>query len=277
MNRISNDVKQYIANRELWNCLLITRIVDFLEDKSYIYTTSNAWCSKVDINPDKENFTAYAYIDNTILLEPNDFYLEKFYEDHGLIIYDSEELHKIDAKSKLDAAIVELKVCPEIYETVKKLVKAIQVIHVEDPEYDSSYTHPDIPFSIFVSIGADTSKLSNLRVAESIIHETMHLQLTLIENISPLIKNGSMEMFYSPWREELRPIRGVLHGIYVFSAVKDFYEKILPYMSTSNVKDFVSYRIEEIELELSQIKDFKDHFELTELGTKFVQNLFEIL
>jgi len=271
-NIFLDNVKLYLKRGQLWDSELIKNIVDFFGNNTYSYTTSNAWFSQFGVNFKNEHFSPFANIDDTILLEPNIPSLNKFYDEHGLEIYGDDKLLELDVVRKLEAAIKEIKAFPEIYKTVKSLVKAIQVIHVEDPEYDSSYTHPNIPFSIFVSVGKDISAISNLRVAESIIHETMRLQLTLIENFCPLIKIGSIEQFYSPWRDELRPIRGVLHGAYVFSAVKDFYKRILPFLKLKTA-DFASYRVEQIENELSQIKNFKDNVDLTISGAKLVHYL----
>ncbi|GAA0886414.1 hypothetical protein GCM10009120_50130 [Sphingobacterium siyangense subsp. cladoniae] len=271
-NIFLDDVKRYIKRGQLWDSEFINKIVDFSGNNKYLYTTSNAWFSHCGVNLENKNFIPFATIDGNILLEPNIPSLNKFYDEHGLEIYRDEKLLELDVVRKLEAAIKEIKAFPEIYKTVKSLVRAIQVIHVEDPEYDSSYTHPNIPFSIFVSVGKDISAISNLRVAESIIHETMHLQLTLIENFCPFVKIGSMEEFYSPWRDELRPIRGVLHGVYVFSAIKDFYKRILPFLELKTA-DFASYRVEQIEDELSQINDFKKNSDLTEYGANLVISL----
>jgi hypothetical protein len=47
------------------------------------------------------------------------------------------------------------------------------------------YSSPAIPFSIFVSVPPADERNVVARLAEAIIHEAMHLQLTLIEAIVP--------------------------------------------------------------------------------------------
>jgi HEXXH motif-containing protein len=55
-------------------------------------------------------------------------------------------------------------------------------------------------------------------VAESLIHESMHLQLTLVDSIEPLAVDDRANG-YSPWKEELRPVTGLLQGLYVFAVI----------------------------------------------------------
>jgi HEXXH motif-containing protein len=58
------------------------------------------------------------------------------------------------------------------------------------------------------------------RLAESIIHEAMHLQLTLIESIVPLI-NSTTQTAFSPWKQSERPVQGLLHALYVFAVISE--------------------------------------------------------
>ena len=96
-------------------------------------------------------------------------------------------------------------------------------MHVLQPpgaEIDVSYSDPDVPFSVFVSIPGP-GRHTALRLAESLVHECMHLHLTLIEAVVPLVGDDCASTF-SPWLRRPRPLRGVLHGLYVFSVVDEF-------------------------------------------------------
>jgi HEXXH motif-containing protein len=66
------------------------------------------------------------------------------------------------------------------------------------------------------------SEVSALRATENVVHEAMHLQLTVFEQARPLIADKTMQMA-SPWREEPRHLRGVLHGLYVFRCISAFF------------------------------------------------------
>lgn len=258
-------VKKYLQSGVIWDVDLVGLLHDTNDMAFRAYSTTDAWHrSARGKKTDQEDVEGK--IEGTILLEGNDSGLIAFYRNHGLDICDKQELQSIRAKDKLEAALREVKRCSEAYDTVMKLVKAIQVIKIDDPEYDASYTHPNVPFSIFVSVGPDNEQLASLRVAESIIHETMHLKLSLIESICPLIHIGTLDTFYSPWRDEIRPVQGVLHGLFVFFAVKRFYESICDSEGSSLTKDFIHSRIDRISSELKQISEFKTASGLTDDG-----------
>ena len=46
----------------------------------------------------------------------------------------------------------------------------------------------------------------------------MHLQLSLLDTVEPLLGTPGVSG-YSPWKRELRPVEGLLHGIYVFAVI----------------------------------------------------------
>ncbi len=62
---------------------------------------------------------------------------------------------------------------------------------------------------------------TELDVAECLIHEAMHQKLFRLEAAVHLFAPDSPveETFYSPWRNDPRPLRMVLHGCYVFTFV----------------------------------------------------------
>lgn len=199
--------------------------------------------------------------------------LKEFYEKHGL------EPSKITAESsseisKITTALDVFRNIDPINDFIFNIVKSVQLIKSEYPETDISYSHPKIPFSIFFSVCEEVSSISDLRVAESILHEAMHLKLTLIENHVDLIEPNSKETFYSPWRDEERPIRGVLHGIFVFKAIKDFYKLIAEkYSPNAKESQFIKFRIEEIDKEFESLKNFSNAKTLTFFGKKLSMNL----
>ena len=65
-------------------------------------------------------------------------------------------------------------------------------------------------------------------IAESMVHEFHHNRLFAIESAVPLVEDTGAEtaLYYSPFRPDPRPIRGLLHGLYVFAAVWRFWDKV---------------------------------------------------
>jgi hypothetical protein len=205
--------------------------------------------------------------ENIYLEYPSFEHLQKFYDEHGLHVYKNVELILNDAEKKIDGAFEILKLVEPAYFSIIKLVKSIQVLKQEDPETDTSYSHPDIPFSIFTSVCNDDSVLSRLRVAESILHEAMHLKLTLIENIIPLVKPLTGNVYFSPWRDELRPAQGILHGLFVFRAVYDLFLIIKnKFIQDYQTLEFLNYRLEKIESEITSLTQFFCNPDLTDKG-----------
>ena len=94
-------------------------------------------------------------------------------------------------------------------------------VHLLDsaPGYDVSHSEPEWHHRIWVSVPDRADEVGALRFAEGVIHEAMHLELTQLELDRPMIEDGTA-MMQSPWRDELRPIGGVLHGLFVFACLE---------------------------------------------------------
>ena len=199
--------------------------------------------------------------------------LQPFYEEHGLqplAIQDALSKHSID---KVKRALDFFKKIPELEDFIITIVQSIQLLKSEDDETDISYSHPDVPFSIFVSICERNSEIADLRVAESILHEAMHLLLTLIEGVVPLVLLDSKAVYYSPWRDEERPIRGVLHGMFVFKGILDFYKISNSKSTDQQTTNFLNERILAIEGQIAILTEFAESPGLTSEGQKIVLNL----
>jgi hypothetical protein len=235
------------------------------------YTTAGA-LNLGDILSAKQFFASY---DNHIIyLEKPDKKLFDFYNEHGLVPLNDRILIKSKAVSKLKSALQILNLIPECATCIAQLVNCIQVVASEGPEYDTSYTHPEVPFTIFVSVCEDDSLNAQLRLAESILHEAMHLKLTLIQSHIELVKPQSTETFFSPWRNVQRPLTGVLHGLFVFRAIQDFFRLIKDSPQLNNKEyNFVTYRIDDIASDFQALENFAKADTLTEYGKRIVFNL----
>lgn len=74
-----------------------------------------------------------------------------------------------------------------------------------------------------------TTTTSPELLGEMIIHEYTHNKLFLLQDIDPLIDpkvHGTAWescMFYSPWRDDPRPLNGIFHGYVVFAEAAEFW------------------------------------------------------
>ena len=197
------------------------------------------------------------------------------YQEVGLTFYPPDTTASTPLINCVQEAIDILTSLPTLHCTVAKLVRVCHLIKPEDDNYDVSYSDPQVPFSIFVSVPQRRRTNDTLRMAESIVHEAMHLQLTLIEQAIPLIQ-PSDERYFSPWKGAYRSPQGVLHALYVFRVIAQYLERLLelPGWSLSS-KDHMHHRRCEIASQVHEIATFKDNPALTALGSRFVQRLLD--
>lgn len=234
------------------------------------YSTSRVWLK----NPVIEQSKRIAVADNDMFLEMPAFnLLQSFYAEHGLEPLTEKEIQTNAVLRKLGGAMSILGYLRCAYDCITILVHSIQVLRQPDAEIDVSYSHPEIPFSIFLSVCEDDSTISNLRVAESILHEAMHLKLTLIENIVPLVQPNTTSLHYSPWRDEERPVRGVLHGLFIFRSIGGFYKELYKMNKLWEAEDYLGTRVSQIKNDIELLKDFEASFGLTEAGANLVISL----
>jgi HEXXH motif-containing protein len=134
------------------------------------------------------------------------------------------------------------------------LVRAIHPLAAM-PGWDVSHSDPGLPFSIFVSLpgGGENDRVH--RLAESIFHEALHLQLTLIEATSPLVADAANPGF-SPWKQEPRPLQGLLHGLYVFAAIYQLLEDLS--RRTPSIALYATRRQREIRDEVEALNSMPD-------------------
>ncbi|MDV6345713.1 aKG-HExxH-type peptide beta-hydroxylase [Nitrosomonas sp. Is37] len=186
--------------------------------------------------------------------------------------YSLAELHSLPVLECIDDAFEWLKIENSIIDTIRALVRNIHLLKLEDNEYDVSYSLPNIPFSIFLSIPSQRINNDSLRVAEAILHETMHLQLTLIEEEMPLVNQSDLK-FFSPWKNEFRDSRGIIHALYVFGTIRKFIDRLLTRdLNPSNIK-FLIKRKEEIENQMVILNDFGKSEVLTKQGSLLISAL----
>jgi HEXXH motif-containing protein len=62
-----------------------------------------------------------------------------------------------------------------------------------------------------------------LTLASSLLHEFQHAKLGAILDLFELYHDDRARRFYAPWRDDPRPLGGLLHGAYAFLGVTDFW------------------------------------------------------
>lgn len=201
--------------------------------------------------------------------------IESMYTQAGAMPYTSQALQSSTIFECLEESLGILASATTVYETVASLVFCMHILQPEDDHYDVSYSLPNIPFSIFVSVPSKRMANDSLRVAEAILHEAMHLQLSLIEKVIPLV-DETEEKYFSPWKNEYRHPRGILHALYVFQVIYLFFDRLIQEVSSHTGIEYISSRQKAILSQVSELKDFLDCPKLTHTGKALTKKLFTI-
>ncbi|MFI7080439.1 HEXXH motif domain-containing protein [Micromonospora sp. NPDC049903] len=63
----------------------------------------------------------------------------------------------------------------------------------------------------------------DLGFASSLLHEFQHAKLGALLDLFPLYTDDAVRRHYAPWRDDPRPLGGLLQGVYAFLGVTDFW------------------------------------------------------
>ena len=202
-----------------------------------------------------------------VLREP----IRKHYASIGLRFSALDDQRR-NASAKLQQAIALIAELPSLAETISALVRVVHIIYSPDADIDISHSDPAVPFSVFVSIPISDRDNSPMRLAESIVHEAMHLQLSLIEAVVPIVVETQSKS-WSPWQRTPRPIQGVIHGIYVFLVIDQFIGAIAG-LNCVRCAQHLTRRRREIRAELLEAAPVCQSNDLTLFGKKLLQRLY---
>jgi HEXXH motif-containing protein len=155
------------------------------------------------------------------------------------------------ANGLVDRAEQLTRFAPGLQPIVRSCLQEIYSLKAPDDSFDISHSEPRWPTRIFVSFPV-SSIVAELRVAEAIVHEAMHLNLTFLEGRARLVARP--RMLYSPWKAEARPASGVVHGLYVFACIYSFFRYLSREVSLDDRQQrHVNQRFVDIKAEVGSI------------------------
>ncbi|GGP84418.1 HEXXH motif domain-containing protein [Saccharothrix coeruleofusca] len=70
---------------------------------------------------------------------------------------------------------------------------------------------------------AMSPKRSATEFAEALVHEVQHSKVNALLDLVDLHHGDETPRYYAPWRDDPRPVVGMLHGIYAFISVVEFW------------------------------------------------------
>ena len=164
---------------------------------------------------------------------------------------------------------------PTMGSVVRATVSEVFLLNAPE-EYDVSHSEPRWPNWIFVSVPSQVCGVSGLRTAENVVHEAMHLQLTKFEGRVPLVADTTSKLA-SPWKQEPRMLQGIFHGLFVFTCISAFFDRLLETAPmTEDAVHYITRRRAAIQEEIAAVS--LEHLArgLTDAGRKFLETIISL-
>ena len=111
-----------------------------------------------------------------------------------------------------------------------------------------------------------------LLFAETLVHEFQHAKLGALLDLVPLYDTGGDERYYAPWRDDPRPLGGLLQGVYAYLGVTDFWRRQLLATAVDGPTnaDFAEFQFALWRGQTSRaIRSLLESGRLTSFGTRF--------
>lgn len=71
-----------------------------------------------------------------------------------------------------------------------------------------------------------TGMVAPAQVGDSLVHEGAHTRLWPLFDLDPLLDDDGAPVHRSPWRRDLRPLKGLLNGVHAFTTVVSYYRRL---------------------------------------------------
>ncbi|MGW4208897.1 HEXXH motif domain-containing protein [Lentzea sp. NPDC004789] len=117
---------------------------------------------------------------------------------------------------------------------------------------------------------AMSSKRSAVEFAEALVHEIQHSKVNALLDLVVLCEDDDECRFYAPWLDYPRPVTGLLHGIYAFTSVVEFWHlqrDLVPAQQSRRAHFNFAYRHHQVS---ETVRTLRRTPRLTELGRRFV-------
>ena len=187
------------------------------------------------------------------------------WENIGLKFANEADVSAMNLRQAFTISLELIGTNPSLKGSVTGLCRSLHVLIAADRNHDVSYSDPTLPLSVFVSCPMPSERNRVERLAENIVHEALHLQLSLVERVQPLVADDSNQKpVFSPWKDEVRTVGGLLHAVYVFGNLRSFWKDIASKRQDS--RSFAQGRIQTIDSEIARAAHVVDNVSLTSAG-----------
>jgi HEXXH motif-containing protein len=137
----------------------------------------------------------------------------------------------------------------------------------------TSATLDDAFGCLFLSPAPDAQTLG-----VTLAHELQHTKLVALMDLFPLLEPVAGETFYAPWRDDPRPLAGLLHGTYAYTGVTAFWRRQRECATPPTAEMFAHTEFARWRMAtLAAARSLLDSGRLTALGTTFVDGMVRVL
>ncbi|WBB99795.1 MULTISPECIES: HEXXH motif domain-containing protein [unclassified Solwaraspora] len=113
------------------------------------------------------------------------------------------------------------------------------------------------------------------QLAMTLVHEIQHHKLGALAHLLTLVNDDPDRRFYAPWRDDPRPVAGLLQGVYAFAGITDFWRVHRRHAPAGQVAlanfEFALWRRQT----RHAVRSLLDSGRLTGHGTRFVEILHD--
>lgn len=114
--------------------------------------------------------------------------------------------------------------------------------------------------------------LDGLALAVALVHEFAHIQLGGMLHLLSITSGGEEEVYYAPWRDDPRPLPGLIQGIYAFVNIASFWRRQAGLSASTEAEFEYSYARAQVEQALGVAARSG---KLTGVGERLVAGLTE--
>lgn len=117
---------------------------------------------------------------------------------------------------------------------------------------------------------AMSPKRSATQFGEALVHELQHSKVNALMDLVDLHDGSGQERFYAPWRDDPRPVAGLLHGVYAFVTVVEYWNVQRRHLSSDEPEAHAhfSYALRAHQVG-EAVRTLRGLTELTDLGREF--------
>jgi len=137
-----------------------------------------------------------------------------------------------------------------------------------EPGRSISATSTDAFGSIAMSRPPDAATF-----AVTLIHEFQHAKLSALLDLMPMHEVRTSTRYYAPWRDDPRPLGGLLQGAYAFLGVADFW-RVHRHAESATHRDLASFEFARWREQTSRaVEELAESPELTNAGRRLIEGL----